>query len=159
MAWSSTDLPGAKIDQVDSSQVFPLGTRCKARNRAASTGWEGEFIYMKGVASCAAGQWVMFHQDDYSTALLAKDHLGPVGVAMAATIASTFGWFQIAGKATAALAASCADNAALYTTATAGTVDDASSSQSEVVGARAASAVTSAADGEVEIFYPHCLVE
>ena len=42
------------------------------------------------------------------------------GVAMAATVASTFGWFQIKGKGVGLLAASVADNAGLYTTAGAG---------------------------------------
>jgi len=73
---------------------------------------------------------------------------------MSATIASTFGWFQIRGKGSAKLAASCADNAQLYTTATAGVVDDATAGQYQIYGARAASTVTSAAAGEVELHYP-----
>lgn len=152
MAWNSIDLPGASIESVDSSQVFPLGTTCEARN--TTSGYLGEFIYMQGVASCAAGSWVLLNYDNGVVSLLADTNAGGVGVAMAATVASTFGWFQIRGKASANLAASCADNAQLYTTATAGTVDDATAGQYQIYGARAASAVTSAAAGEVEIHYP-----
>lgn len=154
MAWLTNDLLGVTITQIDTAQVYPLGTRARARNNADSTGWMGEFIYMKGVASTAAASWVLLNYDDYSTSLLADTNVGPVGVAMAATVASTFGWFQTRGKASANLAASCADNAELYTTATAGTVDDVKTGQFQIYGARAASAVTSAAAGDVEIDNP-----
>ena len=153
MAWNSIDLPGASIETVDSSQVFPLGTKCTARNTAASTGWVGEFVYMAGVASCAASDWVLLNYDNYTVSLLGDTNVGPVGLSLGATIASTFGWFQVRGKGTGKLAASCADNAQLYTTATAGVVDDALSGQFQIYGARAASGVTSAAAGEVEINY------
>jgi hypothetical protein len=157
MAWNSTDLPGATIANVDSAQVFPLGTVCKARNAAASTGWVGEFIYMKGVASAAAGKWAALNYDDYGTALLPDGHVGPVGLFMSSLIASTFGWVQIKGKGSGLLAASVADNAALYTTATAGQGGATASSQSEIVGARAAAASgSSAANTDVEIDYPKC---
>ena len=157
MAWNSIDLPGAVIADVDSSQVFQLGTTCQARNTASSTGWIGEFMYVKGVASAAAGKWVSINFDDYGTALLADGHVGPVGVAMSSIVASTFGWVQIKGKASGLLAASVADNAALYTSATAGTADGTAASQSEITGARAAAASgSSAANTDVEIMYPHC---
>lgn len=152
MAWNSIDLPGASIATVDSSQVFPLGTKCCARN--TTSGYQGEFVYMQGVASCAAADWVLLNYDNGVVSLLGDTNVGGVGVAMAATVASTFGWFQIRGKASANLAASCADNAELFTTATAGVVDDVKTGQFQVYGARAASAVTSAAAGEVELHYP-----
>lgn len=152
MAWNSIDLPGASIATVDSAQVFPLGTICQARN--TTSGYLGEFIYMQGVASCAAADWVLLNYDNGVVSLLADTNAGGVGVSMGATIASTFGWFQIKGKASAKLAASCADNAQLYTTATAGVVDDATAGQFQIYGARCAETVTSAAAGEVELHYP-----
>lgn len=152
MAWNSIDLPGAQIATVDASQVFNLGQTCKARD--TSSGYLGEFIYMQGVASCAAGSWVLLNYDNGVVSLLGDTNIGGVGVAMAATVASTFGWFQIRGKAEANLAASCADNAALYTTATAGAVDDVVTGQYQIWGARCAETVTSAAVGEVELHYP-----
>ena len=152
MAWNSTTLPGASIESVDSSRVFPLGTICEARN--TTTGYVGEFVYMQGVASLVATDWVLLKYDNHVVSLLGDTNAGGVGVAMSAAEASTFGWFQIRGKASAKLAASCADNAQLYTTATAGVVDDAASGQFQIYGARAAETVTSAAAGEVEIHYP-----
>src|SRR6478752_3435722 len=59
----------------------------------------GEFIYLKGAASTVLGSWVTYNADDYSTTLLAANAIGPVAVAMGATVASTSGWYQIQGKA------------------------------------------------------------
>ena len=150
--WNATNLAGASIDTIDTSQKFTLGQTCCARQ--ISGDYEGEFIYMKGVASCVLGSWVLLDYDTSAITLLADTNAGGVGIAMGALAASTFGWCQIRGKAEGSLAASCADNAQLYTTTTAGTVDDATSGQYQVYGARCAETVTSAAVGEVEIHYP-----
>jgi len=84
-----------------------------------------EYIYLQGVASTAIGTWVSFDEDHVTTRLVANAK-GRVGVAMSATVASTFGWYQIFGKNTAASAlAAFADNGLIYSTATAGSVDDA----------------------------------
>lgn len=86
----------------------------------------GEFIYMKGVASCAIRNWVTLNTDDGTTTRLAANAVGPCGVAMATLTASYYGWFQIAGKAIGSCLTSFADNGRVYITATAGSVDDAS---------------------------------
>jgi hypothetical protein len=152
MAWRTIDLPGAQIEVVDSAAVFNLGQTCKGRS--TSTGYIGEFMYAQGASSVAAGSWVLLNHTDNVVSLLVDVDTGPVGVSMAAVIASTFGWFQTKGRAEANLAASCADNADLYTTATAGAVDDVVTGQYQIWGARCAETVTSAAVGEVEISDP-----
>jgi hypothetical protein len=86
----------------------------------------GEFIYMKGVASCAIRNWVTLNHDDGSVTRLVADQIGAVGVAMATLTASYWGWFQIAGKAIGSCLTSFADNGRVYITGTAGSVDDAS---------------------------------
>jgi len=152
MAWNATDIIGVDITTVDTTPEFALGTKVTARN--TSTGYAGEFVYMKGVASTAASLWVLLNYDDGSTTLLADGQIGPAGVAMAATIASTYGWYQVRGKAAAMLAASIADNAGLYVSA-AGVAIATASGKSEIIGARAAAASgSSAASTEVEINYP-----
>ena len=152
MGWNTIDCPGARIATFDSAAKYPLGETCKARN--TSPGHLGEFVYMQGVANCVVGAWVLLNYEDCVVSLLADTNAGGVGIAMSASIADTFGWFQIRGKAQGSLAASCADNAELYTTATAGVVDDATSGQFQLYGARCAETVTDAAVGEVEIHYP-----
>lgn len=153
MGWNVLDLPGARIETVDLAPVFQLGLKCCARN--TTTGFAGEFVYAKGVASVVAGSWCLINHDSGEVTLLADGDVGPAGVAMGATIEDTYGWFQVKGKASAYLGANCADNAILYTTSTAGMADDTATSQSEIMGSRCAALVGGAsANGEVELDYP-----
>ena len=110
----------------------------------------GEFIYLKGVASTAVGSWVTYNSDDFSTALLAANAIGPVAVAMSANVASQYGWYQIQGKAVGLVASGFVDNANVYATATAGTVDDAVVAGDRVKGAVGASAIGTPAAGQAE---------
>jgi len=112
------------VDATSSQPNHPVGTVVRAKD---PTYGEGEFIYLKGVASTAVGSWVTYNMDDGTTALLAANAIGPVAVAMSANIvATTYGWYQISGKAVGACLTQFADNAAVWATATAGSVDDAS---------------------------------
>ena len=110
----------------------------------------GEFIYLKGVASTARGTWVTYNADDFSTVRLAANAIGPVAVAMGATVASTEGWYQIGGKAVGLAAALYADGGLVYATATAGTVDDTVVAGDRVKNALGASAVGTPAAGLAE---------
>lgn len=116
----------------------------------------GEFIYLKGVASTAIGSWVTFNADDYSTTLLAANAIGPVAVAMSANVASQYGWYQITGKAIGLVLAGFVDDANVYATATAGSVDDAVVAGDRVKNAKGASAIgtPSAGFAEFEIQRP-----
>lgn len=101
-----------------------------------------EYIFGLGVASCVAGSWVSL-DEACQASLLAANAKGRVGIAMAAIVASTYGFFQISGKNVAALvAASFADNGDIYATATAGTVDDAVVVGDRVHGAWGRSAIS-----------------
>lgn len=103
---------------VDSSAKHILGTRAFDVDG-------NEYIYLLGVASTAAGSWVSF-DEAHVTTLLTTNAVGRVGVAMAAIVASSYGWYQIYGKNTVALGVDGADAAdePVYTTATAGSIDD-----------------------------------
>lgn len=101
-----------------------------------------QYIFGSGVASCVAGSWVSLDEAAQAT-LLAANAKGRVGVAMGAIVASTYGFFQIYGKSTTALALTgFADNADCYATATAGSVDDAIVAGDRVKGAIGRSAVS-----------------
>lgn len=154
MAWNSTNLIGPRIEDVYTTLEYALGTRCMARN--TTTGYAGEFIFMSGVASTVATSWVLLSYDDHSTSLLADGDIGPIGIAMSASVASTYGWYQIRGKASGKLAAGLSDNVGLYASATAGTAGGTSSGKSEIIGARAAAASGAGGATEVEINYPVC---
>lgn len=142
------------IGSVDTVAAVPVGTIVRATD---PTYGAGEFIYLKGVASTAVGSWVTYELDDGATVLLAANAIGPVAVAMAATVADTWGWYQISGKAVGKALASYADNGRVYATATAGSVDDAVVDGDMVHLAKGASAIDTPSSGfaEFEINRPY----
>jgi hypothetical protein len=143
------------IGSVDTAAAVPVGTIVTATD---PTYGAGEFIYLKGVASTAIGSWVTYNLDDGSTTLLAANAIGPVAVAMAATVASTWGWYQISGKAVGKALTGYVDNALVWATATAGSVDDAVVDGDMVHLAKGASALDTPSAGfaEFEIHRPYC---
>jgi len=155
MAYTITQnrLGQSLIGSVDTAAKVPVGTIVTATD---PTYGAGEFIYLKGAANTAVGSWVTYNMDDGSTTLLAANAIGQVAVAMAATVASTWGWYQISGKAVGKALASYADNGLVYATATAGSVDDAVVAGDRVKLAIGASAVDTPSTGlaEFEIARP-----
>lgn len=106
MAWISTDTTmGATVPgSVDTTAMVPLGT---VRRFVETTLGEGEFIYLPGVASTAAGDVVSYQVTYGATGATATTvrwtgtaNTGtPLAVATAATVASTYGWYQVGGAA------------------------------------------------------------
>lgn len=76
----------------------PLGTIVRADD---TTNGEGEFIYLKGVASTVAGSLVTWDPVGKTTTLAPSTASlnKPVAVAMGASTANTYGWYQISGVA------------------------------------------------------------
>jgi hypothetical protein len=132
---------------------LPLGTIVQATDPDYGT---GEFILLKGLDSTAVGSWVTYNADDYSTALLAANAIGPVAIAMSACVTGEYGWYQIQGKAVGKVASGFADNGNVYATATAGTIDDAIVAGDRVKNAKGASAIDTPSTGlaEMEISRP-----
>ena len=102
----------------------------------------GEFVYMKGVASCAIRNWVTLNSDDGTVTRLAANAIGSCAVAMSTLTASYYGWFQVSGKAIGSCLTAFADNGRVYITGTAGSVDDASVAGDYVFNALGASTTT-----------------
>lgn len=142
------------ITDHDTTQKAELGLIVQAND---PTYGSGEFIYLKGVASTAVGSWATYNLDDWSTTLLVANAIGPVGIAMAATVASEYGWYQISGKAVGKALTGYVDNALVWGTATAGSVDDAVVDGDMVHLAKGASAVDTPSTGlaEFEISRPY----
>lgn len=157
--WKPTEqlLNVQQISETSTTQNHDLGTRVFAKDYGSNSNGVGEFIYLKGVASTVAGSWVTFNMDDGSTTLLAANAIGPVAVAMSANVANQYGWYQVFGKAVGLALTAFADNANVYATATAGSVDDAVVAGDRVKRAKGASALDFPATGmaEFELDYPH----
>lgn len=63
-----------------------------------------EYIFLTGVASTVAGDPVVF-DSAFATTRLAGSEVGEVAIALAATVASTKGWYQIYGLGSAKVVA------------------------------------------------------
>lgn len=101
-----------------------------------ATGTEGidasanKYVFLKGVASTIAGSAVAIDHDgtDWITAALTETEGAKgrdVAVAMAATVANKYGWYQVYGLAEVYCGASDAADAVQYCTATSFMIDDA----------------------------------
>jgi hypothetical protein len=140
------------IAAVGDSAAWKLGDIIRAVDPVYGV---GEFIYLKGVGSTVRGSAVTYNADDFTSTLLAANAIGPVAVAMAATVANKYGWYQISGKAIVK-AGTVVDDANVYATASGGVVDDAVVAGDRVKNAKFASAdgTPSAGLAEVEISRP-----
>lgn len=129
---TTTQMGLPAIANTDTVQYAPIGTRVRAVD---PTYGEGEFIYLKGIASTVVGSVVIYDEYANTTTLGVAGSRGPVAVAMSANVASQFGWYQIAGssvvKAATVLAAG-----ATYWTATPGVLDDAVVATDKIDGMR-----------------------
>lgn len=107
------------IATTSTTQAHPLGTKVRAADSAYG---EGEFIYLKGVASTAAGDFVLYDEKAATTTRTVAASRGPMAIAMSANVASQYGWYQVfgAGVASTASAGTGAANALLQVTSTAG---------------------------------------
>jgi len=126
-----------EIGTVSTEKKHALGERVFARDISGTRG-EGEFIYLTGVVGTAAGQVVLV-TDAYGTTLVAARDKGMLAIATAATVASTYGWYQIRGQAMAICAAAVAANAPLYIAA-ANVIDDAAVAGDQIMGMRSVTA-------------------
>lgn len=140
------------IQSVSTTQNHPLGTILRAKDMGTNQNGEGEFLYCKGVTNGALGAWVGYNADDGSTTLATANGIYPqLGIMMSVLDASTkYGWIQISGKAVGLCLAAFADNADVYLTSTAGSVDDSDVAGDFVSNAKGASAIDAPATGMAE---------
>ena len=138
------------IGDTSTTQNQVLGTIVQAVDVASTAYGAGEFVYLLGVASTVLGSFVTYNADDNSTALLAANAIGPVAVSMSINVASQYGWYQISGKAVGKALTGYADNALVFATATAGSIDDAVVAGDRVKLAKGASAVGTLSTGLAE---------
>ncbi len=149
------------IAETSTVKQVPLGTIVTATHQSSTgstTYGSGEFIYLAGASNTAVGSWVTYNLDDGSTTLLAANAIGPVAVSMSANLASQYGWYQISGKAVGKALSGYLDNALVFATGTAGSVDDSVVDGDMVHLAKGASALDTPSTGfaEFEISRPYC---
>ena len=155
MAYIITDTVAGTQQIADNSgtQKHPLGTIVRAKD---PTYGEGEFIYLLGVASTAVGS-IVEYDTAFASALstVVVELPRPLAVAMAATVASEWGWYQISGEAVVKKASATSFAADAIIRASAGFAEAALTAviiQGAIVAVAAATALTSC---RVMISRPH----
>jgi hypothetical protein len=132
-------LLGQNIEEVASTAKQSLGSIVRAKH---ATYGQGEFIYLLGVTSTAAGAMVTYSPSTYQTALSPNTaNTGqPVAVATAATTPTQkYGWYQISGKAVVLkTAVAVSPSVALFQSATTGRVMSTTASGKQLLNARSA---------------------
>jgi hypothetical protein len=162
MAWNATsELLGMSVPgSVDTTACVPLGTVANFRDPTLG---EGEFIYLPGVASTAAGNVVSYQVVYGATGPTAAtvrwagtaNQGSPLAVATAATVAATFGWYQVVGAAICTISGTVAAGNPMYWQATA-TISATGVAGKQMLGAVAtsANAVPAAGQAIVQIAWP-----
>ena len=129
---------GYSITDVSGSDTKYPSIEVGSIRKAIDTGSDGdgiaEFVYLKGVASTAAADWVSYDEVGQTTRLT-NASVGNVAVAMAATVADKWGWYQISGNALALVEATVSADVALFASETAATAQDDASDGDVISGA------------------------
>jgi hypothetical protein len=119
------------IDATSTVQNYPLGTVVTATDPVLG---DAEFQYATGVASTAAGNFVVLNPDGTTTRAAGGTAKGLVGIAMSASVAANYGWYCIKGKVLATIAGDVTANLAAYGAA-AGVLADDVVATNQIIGA------------------------
>lgn len=121
------------LDAVSTSQLVPLGTTVKTNDG-------GEAVYVQALSGVAQYACVMVDVDytaSSSSTAAAADTSGvakQIAWAQTSAASGSYCWVQTSGRPKGKVAADCADRVVLFTTSTAGVLDDATVSNSLVIG-------------------------
>lgn len=132
--WVAVEPAGVgNFTDIDTTARFPLGFRVKVKDTGATDYGYGELIYLQGIGSTVRGSVVTIN-DNWLTALVVADAHGAVAWALAATVASTYGWYQTLGRGVVSAEATIVDGTQAYVGATAGFIDDAATAGDQIIG-------------------------
>ncbi len=115
------------INVADTVQNHKFGTVVRAYDKGSTNYGDGEFVYVKGVASGVLNAWAGYRAKAGLTTLAVADGNYHIGTMMSTLDATTkYGWLQIKGRAIGLCLTAFADNGVVYLTSTPGSIDDAS---------------------------------
>jgi phosphohistidine swiveling domain-containing protein len=136
------------LTDVDSAARNPVGTEMKDETGAT-------YVYLQGLASVAAGEFVTYANGAVIARAKDTPTVGSVAVAMAAIVASKYGWFQVTGTVLVAAIAtdSGADGKILVASSTDGRASTTAAAGKTIFGAFAVGAAASNA-GKAQLNRP-----
>lgn len=139
------------LSDVDTTARNPVGFVAEGVD---DFGNMAEYIYLKGIGSTIVGSVVTFDEAGV-TALIAANAKGPVAIAMAITVASTWGWYCIKGTVKADTVANTADNSTVGRETTDGKIGDGRAAGDQIANAFNREATTNAALAYTQIDHPY----
>jgi hypothetical protein len=144
--------------ETSTTQNHPLGTRVRALDVGTLQYGEVEVIYLKGVASTAAGDVVLYDAKAGTTTRTVAASRGPVAISLSANVASQWGWYVVLGNAAVntASAGTGAANSLIQTSATAGQATVSGTAAQKIDGAICKTAQDAPTSGftQVALHYP-----
>jgi hypothetical protein len=153
MTVSTSNLIGVSLGYADTSASFNVGT-------AVNLDDGGQAVYVQAASEISQYAAVAVLSNNTAVMLTTTNAATSkrVGFAQVSIASGSYGWVQTGGVPVVKLAASCAPNVPLFTTATAGVLDDATVSGNGV-GLVAGIVATATASGATAITcvagYPH----
>jgi hypothetical protein len=152
MTVSTSNLIGVSLGYTDTAAQFNVGTVVNLDDG-------GQAVYVLASSDVAQYSAVSVRFDNTVVPITTTNSANSkvVGFAQASIASAYYGWVQIGGKPIVKLAASCAPFVPLYTTATAGTLDDAVVSGGLVAGIVALTTASGATALTCVAGYPHVL--
>lgn len=148
--WADPVIGLQPITETSTTKNHDLGTIARGIDRGSNADGFGEFIYLTGLASTAATDWVAFDEAGATTRLIAGGK-GRVAVAMSANVASQYGWYQISGNALAKAETAVATDSALFAGNTVAQVQDDAVDGDYISGAMSRSANTSGSVADIVV--------
>jgi hypothetical protein len=152
MSVSTSGVIGVALGNTDTSPQFNVGTTVNLDDG-------GQAVYVQ--AASAVAQYdavsVRFNNTVVPITTTNSANSKAVGFAQTSIASAEYGWVQIGGKPVVKLAASCLPAVPLYTTATAGTLDDTAVSGGLVAGIVAVTTASGATALTCVAGYPHVL--
>ena len=152
MTVSTSNLIGVSLGYTDTSPAFNLGTVVNLDDG-------GQAIYVQAASTCATYAAVSVRVDNKVVPLTTTNSAASkaVGFAQVSIASAYYGWVQLGGKPRVLVAANCQPSVPLFTTATAGVLDDATVTAGLVAGLVATTSTVTASNVTCIAGYPHVL--
>jgi hypothetical protein len=150
MAISTSNLIGVSLGYTDTSPSFNVGTTVNLDDG-------GQAVYVQAASTVPAYSAVSLRVDETVVPLTTTNAANSkaVGFAQVSIASAYYGWVQLGGKPVVNLAASCLPAVPLFTTATAGVLDDATVTGGLVEGIVAVTTASGATALTCVAGYPH----
>lgn len=151
MATSTSSVIGVNLTRVDDSALFPVGTIVNLNDG-------GQAMYVQATTSALSTYAAVSIDANGLATMLTTTNAATsprIGFAQVSVATGKFGWVHLGGNVLVNLAASCAPSVPLFTTATAGVLDDAIVSAGYVHGIIAVTSISNATAVTCVAQYPH----